>query len=97
MVAMTTHATPLRSEDTRRSRTEIIVTILTLSKQGESQTRIADKARINSKQLKTYLEELVQLELIELNQINGKHFCTTTQRGNHYLDQQGRLDELLRQ
>ena len=93
---MTTYATSSRSEDTRRSRSEIIVTILTLSKRGESQTRIADMARLNSKQLKLYLEELVQLDLIELNQIDGKHFCTTTQRGNHYLDQQERLDELLR-
>ncbi|MGD8545469.1 MAG: winged helix-turn-helix domain-containing protein [Candidatus Bathyarchaeota archaeon] len=93
---MTPRATPVKNEDTRRNRTEIIAAILTLSKQGESPTRIAEKARLNSKQLRIYLEELVQLGLIELNKINGKHFFITTQRGDHYLNQQGRLDELLR-
>ena len=94
---MITHVTPVKNEDIRRNRTEIIAAILTLSKQGESPTRLAEKARLNSKQLKIYLEELVQLGLIELNEINGKHLFTTTQRGDHYLFQKERLDELLRQ
>ncbi len=78
-----------------RSRTEIIATIITLAQNGVSRSKIKEKAHLNSRQFKRYLEELTKLGLIEVNTVNGRKVYITSQRGNEYLNQHNTLSNFL--
>jgi predicted transcriptional regulator len=92
---MASSSSPLLIGKNRRSRTEIIGTILNVTQDGESQVKILKKTRLNPKQLKLYLGELTKLRLIEINHANGREVYITTQRGNQYLKRYSILRKML--
>lgn len=71
----------------RRSRIEIISNIIYLAQNGESGFKIREKAKLNSKQVKSYLEELTELGLIETINKNGRKVYITSQIGTQFLKQ----------
>jgi len=92
---MASSSSPLLMWKNRRSRTEIIDTILNVTQNGESQVKILEKTRLNSKQLKLYLGELAKLDLIRINHVNGRNVYITTQKGNQYLRRYNMLKKML--
>ena len=93
---MDSTSTPLLTGGNRRSRRDIIATIITVARNGESRAKIMEKAHLNSQQLKLYLEELAKLGLIEVNKVNGRRVYTASQRGIQYLKQHNTLRKLLK-
>jgi len=82
-------------DNNRRSRTEIIASIITLAQKGIWAEKIPKKLRLNSKQLKLYLEELTKLGLIRIEQVNGRKVYIATEKGNKYLRQYFTLKKML--
>lgn len=71
----------------RRSRTEIIVSIIDIAQKGKTLTDIINKAHLSSKQAKQYLVELDKLGFIEIRDVSGKKVYITSERGNEFLKQ----------
>ncbi|NIO37190.1 hypothetical protein GTO27_05740 [Candidatus Bathyarchaeota archaeon] len=81
--------------ESRRTRVEIIATIISLAEKGESHAGIAEKANLNSKQMKRYLKELIRLGLLEIeDESNARHYVST-KRGTQYLRRYRKLREIL--
>lgn len=78
-----------------RCRTEIVATILSLAKEGQSETGILEKAHLNIRQLERYLEELTRLDLIEVKRVDGKKICLATRAGKNFLEQYSTLMRFL--
>ena len=93
---MDSGTTQLLMGKNRRSRREIIATILTIAQNGESRTKIAQKAHLNSQQLKLYLKELTKLRLIEVKHVNRRRVYIISQRGNQFLKQYVTLKKFLK-
>jgi predicted transcriptional regulator len=92
---MKASSTSFLMDKNRRSRIEIISNIIALAQNGESQFKIREKAQLNSKQLKLYLEELTELGLIEMINKNGRKLYITSQIGNQFLKQYDILKKFL--
>ena len=92
---MNSSSRPLLIDNNRRSRAEIIASIITLVQNGISAEKIPKKLRLNSKQLKLYFEELAKLGLIRIEQVNGRKVYITTEKGNKYLRQYLTLKRML--
>jgi len=92
---MSSSSSPLLVDNNRRSRTEIIASIMTLVQNGILVEKIPKKLRLNSKQLKLYLEELTKLGLIRIEQVSGRKVYVTTEKGNKYLRQYLTLKKML--
>ena len=71
----------------KRSRTEIIATIVAQAKNGKSKAEIAKKVQSNSKHLQLYLDEQVQMRLLEVENSNGKEIYVASKKGVYYLAQ----------
>jgi len=92
---MSSSSSPLLTDNNRRSRTEIIASIITLAQKGISSVKIHKKSRLNSEQVKRYLEELTRSGLIRIEQVNGIKVYITTEKGNKYLRQYFTLKKML--
>jgi len=92
---MSSSSSPLLVDNNRRSRTEIIASIMTLVQNGILVEKIPKKLRLNSRQLKLYLEELTKLGLIRIEQVSGRKVYVTTEKGNKYLRQYLTLKKML--
>ncbi|UCH31915.1 MAG: hypothetical protein JSV05_00485 [Candidatus Bathyarchaeota archaeon] len=82
------------SKRKKRSRTEIIAAIVTQAKSGQSKAEIAKKIQSNSKHLQLYLDELIRMRLIEVEDFNGKKIYFASKRGAYYLAQYDALKML---
>ncbi len=89
-------STTLLTGEKRRSRTKIIATIFKITENGESRTKIAEKAHLNSQQLQLYLNRLAKLDLVEINSANRRRIYITSEKGIQYLRQYNMLKELLK-
>jgi predicted transcriptional regulator len=83
-------------ERNRRSRTDILATIIKATKKGETQFKIREEARLNHQQLKLYLAELTTFGLVEMNELNGKRVYVASEKGIEYLRQYEVLSRFLR-
>lgn len=92
---MRSSSNPSLMDNNRRSRTEIIASIIILAQKGISPVKIHKKSRLNPEQVKRYLEELTRLGLIGIEQVNGRKVCITTEKGNKYLRQYFTLKKML--
>jgi len=80
----------------RRDRLYIIAEILEIAKDGTLKTQIMYKANLSFSQLNEYLNFLVNLNLLESKQINGKTIYKTTDKGFKYLDSYKEILQLLK-
>jgi predicted transcriptional regulator len=85
----------LSDGEKRRGYTEIVVTILTIAKDGELITNITKKARLNAQQMSLYMKRLVNAGLVEVKNFDGKTVCSATEKADQYLKQYGVLREIL--
>lgn len=76
-----------------RSRTDIACTILDIAKDETNKTKIMHKAFLNHKQLKEYLFELIEKNLLEY--LDGAQTFKTTQRGLNFLKMKREIVNLL--
>jgi len=79
----------------RRSRTEILATLIKILENGGHAKHAAEKAHINYRQLKRYLNELMRLELIESYQENGRKLYRSSAKGKLYLEYFENLKKML--
>lgn len=78
----------------KRSRYEIFVAILEVTKGGANVTKIVYGANINFKMAQDYLKYLVDNEFVVLTSKNGKNTHTTTDKGRDFLKKYGELEEM---
>ncbi len=76
----------------KRSRLEIVATIINASENGESKTKIAKAANLNSKHLQFYLDQLVRLELVAQKKAEGKKIYIASKKGLRFLKQYDTLE-----
>lgn len=74
---------------------DIISNIINLAQNEESEFKIREKAHLNARQAKLYLEELTKLGLIEMKNVNGKKVYIASQTGNLFLKQYDTLKKFL--
>lgn len=80
---------------TRRSRTEVIVDILTEAHDGANKTRIMYRANLNFMRFNQYLSELLENGLLEENRVNGRVVYKVTQSGKDLLCTLRRAQEFM--
>jgi len=85
-----------KNQRKRRDRLYIIAEILEIAKDGTLKTQIMYKANLSFSQLNEYLNLLVNLNLLESKQINGKAIYKTTDKGFKYLDSYKEILQLLK-
>jgi predicted transcriptional regulator len=81
------NSSPLLRDKERRSRIEIICNIINFAQDGESEYKIRKKVCLNGQQVKSYLEELTNLGLIEMKSLNGRKIYVASQTGSQFLKQ----------
>ena len=69
----------------RRDRLYIIAEILDIAKDGALKTQIMYKANLSFSQSNTYINLLLDTQLLELTQKNGKSIYRTTEKGVEYM------------
>jgi predicted transcriptional regulator len=69
-----------------RNRTEIIASILEVAKDGSNKTRIMFTAYLSYEQLKEYLNELLDKELLVYDICTRTRTYSITQRGSKFLE-----------
>jgi len=79
----------------RRRRLDIIVTIMEGARIQGSGVEIMKRARLNSKQLRLYLDELVTLGLINVTKVDGQKAYLTSRKGLQFLHQYRTMKQLL--
>jgi predicted transcriptional regulator len=70
----------------RRDRLFIIAEMLDIAKDGALKTQIMYKANLSFSQLNTYLELLLETELLEIMEKGGKTIYKTTKKGCKYIE-----------
>jgi predicted transcriptional regulator len=78
----------------KRSRYEIISTILKISVDGVTITKIVYRANLNFKIAREYLTYLIKLDMIYAENINGKTVYKTTDKGKDFLKKFSELEDL---
>jgi predicted transcriptional regulator len=78
-----------------RSPTEIAAAILAVARDGETRNKIMEQSRLNTRELRLYLEELLKLGLIETNYGNRDRIYMTSEKGVKYLLQYDKITNLL--
>ena len=79
----------------RRSRMEVTAKILEAAMKGARKTQIMSRSGINYKQAETFLNFLMQKELLKVTDLgNNNHFHTTV-RGLRYLHEFNELKKFL--
>ncbi|UCE29919.1 MAG: hypothetical protein JSV85_02310 [Candidatus Bathyarchaeota archaeon] len=79
----------------RRDRLFIIAEILDIAKDGALKTQIMYKANLSFAQLNTYLNLLLETELLELTKRNRKSIYQTTKKGVEYMQNYKEIIETL--
>jgi len=69
----------------RRDRLFIIAEILDIAKDGALKTRIMYKANLSFAQLNTYLDLLLNTQLLEINKEGRRNIYKTTRKGVEYM------------
>ncbi|MEA2090612.1 MAG: winged helix-turn-helix domain-containing protein, partial [Thermoproteota archaeon] len=85
----------MESESKRRDRLQIMAQILQIAKHGSLKTTIMYKANLSFAQLNKYLKLLLNLELLEAKNQNGRTVYKTTKKGFKYLKSYEEIKELL--
>ena len=85
-----------KNQRKRRDRLYIIAEILEIAKDGTLKTQIMYRANLSFSQLNEYLNLLVNLNLLESKQINGRVIYRTTDKGFKYLDNYKEILQLLK-
>lgn len=70
----------------RRDRLYIIAEILDIAKDGALKTQIMYKANLSFAQLNSYINLLLETQLIEITERNRKRTYRTTKKGVEYLE-----------
>jgi len=78
----------------KRSRYEIISTILKISVDGVTITKIVYRANLNFKIAREYLAYLIELDMICVENKNGKTIYKTTDKGKDFLKKFSELEGL---
>jgi predicted transcriptional regulator len=79
----------------RRDRLFIIAEILDIAKDGALKTQIMYKANLSFAQLNSYIKLLLETQLIEINNKDGKNIYRTTRKGVEYMDSYKEVIETL--
>ena len=77
----------------RRSRTDIVGSILEAANGGATKTKIMYKAFLSYAQLKEYLTVLLENGLLEYEE--GRQFFRTTEKGVRLLQMYNQFDEIM--
>jgi len=85
-----------KNQRKRRDRLYIIAEILDIAKEGTLKTQIMYKANLSFSQLNEYLDFLLNRNLLESKEINGKTLYKTTDKGLKYLDNYKEILQLLK-
>ena len=83
-------------ENIRRSKLEIICTILGTCAQGANKTKIVYQANLNFKTVKPYLDLLMRKDLINLKSDETSAIYKTTEKGLKLKDDFNNIQSLLR-
>lgn len=78
-----------------RCRTEIIASIISVARDGKCETEIKEKAHLNYRQLRRYLDELNRRGWFELKHMNGRTVRIASQDGKQFLEQYITLKKFL--
>jgi predicted transcriptional regulator len=79
----------------KRSRFDIINDILNIAKIEKTKTPILYGANLSFNQLQEYLVLLVDLNLLSLNENDGKSCYKTTDKGSNFLEKYREIQNLL--
>jgi len=79
----------------RRDRLNIIAEILDIAKDGALKTQIMYKANLSFAQLNTYLNLLLDAQLLEINRESRKNIYRTTRKGVEYMQSYKEVIETL--
>jgi len=79
-----------------RCRTDIVATILTITQNGESPTKIMEKANLNPRRFHFYITALAKLGLIEIKYMDERKIYAASRKGIQYLTQYNALINLLK-
>lgn len=78
-----------------RSKYEVMAAILSSLDKEESRTKIMYKSMLSNEQCKTYIESLIEKELIQEIGKNNKALYKITQKGIRFLSCYNKIKELL--
>ena len=79
----------------RRDRLFILAEILNIAKGGSLKTQIMYRANLSFAQLNEYLNFLIKMEFLEIQNENRKDNYVTTSKGDRYLEKYTDLANLL--
>jgi predicted transcriptional regulator len=79
----------------RRDRLYILAEILNIAKGGSLKTQIMYRANLSFAQLNEYLNFLIRMEFLEIQNENRKDNYVTTSKGDRYLEKYTDLANLL--
>jgi predicted transcriptional regulator len=79
----------------RRDRLYILAEILNIAKGGSLKTQIMYRANLSFAQLNEYLNFLIKMEFLEIQNENRKDNYVTTSKGDRYLEKYTDLANLL--
>jgi len=86
--------TEIDDRDRRRSRMDIISSILESATNGAKKTRIMYKAALNFRQLQRYLPLLIKRGLLKIAESNRGKLYKTTEKGLDFLKKYEELSKL---
>ena len=85
----------MENERKRRNRLYIIAEILIIAKEGSLKTQIMYRANLSFAQLNEYLSFLTKIDLLKIQDENGKKSYRTTAKGTKYLEKYEDIANLL--